>query len=427
MRTDQNPPGFPDADFSALHPALMALETIMGVQKEALDRANRASELVHLEANKIDPTTWTTRIEAARDNPEERAKLKALYEEQALCFMSTFLQWEITRSRYMEGKSTISDAIVDLLIVHDAIGDRSKDAFLKPLMRARILTAAEVHAAEFEKWYNPLGSDPLAKIAYPILVKAFRKLESGVPELVRARRPYFPCLSIGGSICESDSGIDRSINLMRAAPVAFVDCVNSTHPASAKLAELVVTVKDLWKKTRQLTRTHKDEQNGGINETQHARRLVDFLLDDEPDVQLKEAILGRQVESQDVRRLEYERHRQRLHIQIRAFEEALQELSDTLKESVEETTALLAEVTEDARSTIDRLLTVRIMMNNCLAAEITLRAYVPELAQSIQILDKDLSHGAGRKALDAEFEEARKHYDFSLKRRQEAEQPSEGS
>ena len=84
-------------------------------------------------------------------------------------------------------------------------------------------------------------------------------------------------------------------------------------------------------------------------------------------------------------------------------------------------------MTEDARSTIDRLLTVRIMMNNCLAAEITLRAYVPELAQSIQILDKDLSHGAGRKALDAEFEEARKHYDFSLKRRQEAEQPSEGS
>lgn len=154
MRTTENPLDIvPGPNFAPLHPALTALETAMGEQKKAVDIARRTAEWANREAADIEPTAWTSRIEAGSDDPAELGRLRMVYDEKALGFMSAYLAWQVARQGMMEGRSKISEAITDLLIAHDGIDDRSDElAFLKPIMKARLLKAAEWHRADVKDW-----------------------------------------------------------------------------------------------------------------------------------------------------------------------------------------------------------------------------------------------------------------------------------
>ena len=78
---------------------------------------------------------------------------------------------------------------------------------------------------------------------------------------------------------------------------------------------------------------------------------------------------------------------------------------------------LLTEIEADRATTIDRWQTVRIMMNNCLAADLKLRGWVAQHLQYQGSLLGDLSSGAGGRALAAEFEGVRKTYGWAVDRR----------
>ncbi|MEZ4486458.1 MAG: hypothetical protein R3F51_02680 [Cyanobacteriota/Melainabacteria group bacterium] len=418
MRTNENPLDIvPGPNFAPLHPALTALENAMGEQKEAVDIARRTAEWANREAADIEPTAWTSRIEAGSDDPAELGRLRMVYDEKALGFMSAYLAWQVARQGMMEGRSKISEAITDLLIAHDGIDDRSVElAYLKPIMKARLLKAAEWHRADVKDWPANEHNNPTIQLIDRILKGAFAALVTDLPGNLR-KRPYTSDLVIKGK--DYEPHLNPDVDLRRSSVVRFVDCVNSSHPASRRLAEILLSLPDAYRAAYRRAQYMKGTQNGQVNEAQHARRLVEHLHADQLPYHYGSSISD-QIDAQETRRLDYECHRHLLTIDLRSFEALVLELVEALKASLEETSALLAEVEADSRATIDRLFTVKIMMNNCLAADLALRRYVRDLGDLKEVENRDMSHRAGRKALDDAFAEARKHYDFGVKRRLEA-------
>lgn len=417
MRTNENPLDLvPGAKFAPLHPALNALENAIAAQIEQMVVAHRSAERANREAAEIEPTSWTSRIEAGSNDPAELARLRVVYDEKALGFVSTYLAWQMAKQGMMDGRSKISAAITDLIIAHDGIDDRDREmAYLKPIMKARLLKAAEWHRADVNKWPVNEHNNPTIELINRILKGAFAALVTDLPGNLR-KRPYTTDLVIKGK--DYEPHLNPNVDLRRSSVVRFVDCVNSSHPASRRLAEILLSLPEAYRETSRRAQ-HMKEQNGQVNEAQHARRLVEHLHADQLPHYYGSSI-SEQIDAQETRRLSYEYNRQLLSIDLRTFEALVMKLIEELKASVEETSALLAEVEADSRATIDRLFTVKIMMNNCLAADLALRRYVRDLRELKDVENRDLSHGAGSKALDHAFAEARKQYDFGVKRRLEA-------
>lgn len=416
MRSNQSPLDAPVQAFATLHPALAALEAVIAAQTGAVAEATRHAETVRRQVATVDPTAWTKEIEAARDVPEELARIRVRYDEEALAFMSAWLRWEISRSKMMEGRSAVSANIVETLIAHDAIHASSSDALWKPIMQARLLVASKMHSADVGQWPEMRSTDMLVNGIHKILVVAFRRMAAAFPN-ARRQHPYTRELVIQGK--QFKSVLNSDIDLRTVWPVPFVDCMNSKHPHSARLAELLEQTDNAMQACYNAENCVKGDQNGRVNERQHAARLMDFLHHDSPAdaAYYCGGNLEDQVKAQHGRRLDYETHRHLLLVAVHKFHDLIKEVVLTLDESIKETAAMLCEIEADRSTTIDRWQTVRIMMNNCLAADAKLRRWVTQHLQVQGSLLGDLSSGAGGRALAAEFEAVRQTYSWSVDRR----------
>jgi hypothetical protein len=416
MRSNQSPLDAPVQAFASLHPALAALEAVIAAQTNAVLEATRCAEVVSRQIAVVEPTAWTKEIEAARNVPEELARIRVRYDEEALAFMSAFLRWEISRSRMMDGRHAVSDNIVETMIAHDAIHPSSSDALWKPIMQARLLVASKVHSADVGQWPQLRSTDGLVTAIHKILVVAFRRMAAAFPN-ARRQHPYTRELVIQGK--QYKGFLNPDIDLRTIWPVPFVDCVNSKHPHSARLAELLEQAGLALQACYSAETFVKGDQNGRVNERQHAARLMDFLHHDSPAdaAYYCGGNLEQQVTAQHGRRLDYETHRHLLLVAVHKFHDLIKEVVLALDESIKETAAMLVEVEADRCTTIDRWQTVRIMMTNCLAADAKLRRWVIEHLKVQGVLLGDLSSGAGGRALTAEFEEVRKTYGWAVDRR----------
>lgn len=423
MRKKEDHLAAPCGAFADLHPALSVIETLIGEQNESVAETGRLAEQLARANSEIDPTAWTSKIEAARDNAEELAKLRVQYDEKAITFMSIYLDWHVVRSRMYDGRSKLSDAICELIIAHDEIPDRGDQAHIKPIMKARAVLAMEAHRSEPKAEranidFAPVNFDSLVKMANEYVVAAFNRLIDYLPDAKRGGRTYTTDCVVHGRTYLSHLNDNVDLRAVRCVP--FKDCVNSKHPASEKLARMLAEARDRLNKLRSVNSQLRGDQNGSVNERQHAHRLIQFLHRDNATEPQCGGNLDAQVESQNARRFDYECHRQLLQIEYEAFERFVEELLETLEASVQEGVELLADIEGDSRATIDKLETVKIIMINCLAADLSLRFYSAQLQEIYKSFRNDLSRGAGARGVESRFETVQKEYGWSVNRRKES-------
>ncbi len=403
--------------FASLHPGLAALETAIGDQINAIALTNRNTDWLKRSLNEVDPTAWSQKIEAARDNADELAKLRVLYDEAALTAIGVFLNWNAPRSQMMHGRGTIHDAIVDAIIAHDDIAAQSEHEWVKPIFKARIKMAKNLHWQESAEWPDVHLNDGLMARLQKIQVEAFKVFLTQLKSL--RGRPYPTELVVHGRKIKSFLNDDVDLRSVPKAP--FVDCVNSRHPASKLLAELLEQCDKAMRAGWEADKALKGDQNGRVNERQHAGRLLDFLHSDGTPLSAYHCggTLDQQVKAQDERRYEYETYRHLLLATTNQFRKLIERTVETLKASAEEGEQLLAEMEAEKHTTIDRIETLAIIINNCLAADASLRRWARELNALQKSLTNDLSRGAGTRVLETAFDEVHKHYRYTLGRRRD--------
>lgn len=394
-----------------IHPALTALETVMATMSAAQQQVEQRAQWVERSFDEIDPARWTKRIEEAK--PEDFERLRVLYDEKALTFMTAWLSQKGAYEHLFGSCTTICDAIRDLIAAHDAIDDKSPEKWLKPIMQNRCIEASEVHRKPRPDRHVDDRNQTFTR-AYGILTKAFTGLFDAISAAGPCRQ-YTTDLVVPGR--KYESFLNADVDLRGVHKVEFFDCVNSQHPASQKLAELLDQLDEALKVARLAENRLKGGMNpydancstinnGTINERQHANRLMD-ALHGEPYGCSPSAD---HIKAQNERRRLYEAVRHELLIAHRALKEVHEELCETLHAAVLETQQLLTEINADRCTTIDRWQTVRICMNNCLAADLRLRQVGREI-QSLQgVYHKDMSAGAGGQAVATQFAEVARQY-----------------
>lgn len=381
----------------------------------AHQRMDHTSKWAGQTVDSVDPARWTKKIEAALGKPEELEALRVTYDEKALTAMSTWLSEQRIWRNICDGNAAICDAIRDVLAAYDAISPGSADQWIKPIMQSRCVEAVELHRTEVGRNHvDDRGS--LFTRAYDILVAAFTNLEKELSPrgMQSSYGAYTTDLVVQGS--KYEKFLNRDVDLRHVYMVEFVDCVNSKHPASQKLAELMISLEPLVEAARLAESRLKGGQNpydkncskinnGTINERQHANRLLDALHGQPSCIPTE-----KQVEEQDERRRLYEGVRQEVLIAHKALRAHYEELVKTLHASVAETQQLLGEIQGDRCTTVDRWETVRICMNNCLAVDLRLRSLGRELQNLLNVYSKDLSQGAGLQTIAERFAEVEARY-----------------
>ncbi len=392
--------------------AMTALETAIAATEAAQKESQQTAPWASRTAQEIEPTKWTRDIEAALSKPDELNSLRVRFDEKTLTFVSAWLTHSIARSRVFDCFTPLCDGIRDVIAFHDETS--GLDPRLKSAMQSLVLRGSEVHrrphADDGQDGYRGIGAR-----AYTILVEAFSKLAVDLQKIhvltsEERRQGYRPVrytidLVVNGRAHQSF--LNPDVDLRGVFKVAFVDCVNSQHPHGVKLVEAIIAVEEAVNAARSAVKKLKADQNGSINEKQHAGRMLD-LLHGAP--QGCGGNISDQVKAQNQRRRAYESARLELLMVTAALQARYDELVECLVLAGAETAAFLQEVQAERHITVDRELTIRIAMNNCLAADLYLRRVGREIAELNGNEARDLSLGNGAAALAADYEEVAKQY-----------------
>ena len=432
MNEDNTQTDVPSALFAQLHPTLAALETAMGAYQEALKQAKNTYQTVSRALDKVDPTNWSAKIEAARGSEDELKRIRILYDEEALTFMSTWLQWEDHRSVRMSCRSTLSDCIGAALKLHEGAKTNARDLWLNPYIESRLILARRIHTSRAVEHCEIHAQDAFLKRMQSIQAAAFKVLRTELPNLCRPPI-YSTALVIPGKSIQHH--LHETVDLRAVYRVRMVKEANYDFPASDRLAALLEECEQVMSQALNEEGAFAHDQNGCINERQHAVRMLDFLhMTDKENAPYSYSCCGtldQQIAAQNERRLNYEIHRLKLQIICGNARKLLEQVVQTLKEAVAETNQLLMKVeaaeagtTTTAlsisratidRNTVERYHTLRMMLNNCLAADVRLRRWAKQQLQIYQTLEQDLSKRAGNRALADAFTEVMKQYAYCLK------------
>jgi hypothetical protein len=412
-------PAVSKPDYASLHPTLAALEVAINEQNTLVQNADNASRMVQSVTGELDAPRLIQQIEEAHDKPEELAKLRLKYDERAIGYMRYWLDWENARSKMMAGRSRISAAIVDGLKALDEAVGKGGDRSTFPFFIARLVVASESHCrdigdGEKDRPYNA-RSKPKWMDVHPNFLLSLQKIQANAFRAMVKSFPKTSAKELYSTLPNERAtvgGATAVFNLRNVDTVEFVDCVNSMHPASATLYELSTRVRNGFNTCHNEARVMAQWQNGRINERQHAARVIEFLQSDgtEEGTKSSGANLTQQINAQNERRLDYEVNRMVLGATIQAQRILLISIVDALKASAVETEELLKEVESDRRATIDRLMTVRIMMNNCLSIDCQMRQWVATLNALQSSFENDLSDRSGARCLKESFDKLRLRY-----------------
>ena len=387
---------------------MTALETAIAATEKAQKETQHTAPWASRAADEIEPTKWTRDIEAALGKPDELNSLRVRFDERTLTFVSAWLTHSIARRRVFDCFTPLCDSIRDVVALLDETKDQHP-RYLKPAMQNLVLRASEVHRRPHPDEGHQFDGIGIGKRAYDILVDAFNTLSANLQK-IHIGQGYGPAryttdLVVNGRAHQSF--LNPDVDLRGVFKVGFVDCVNSQHPHSAKLFDAITAVEEAVNAARAAVKKLKSDQNGSINEKQHAGRMLD-LLHGAP--QGCGGNIGDQVKAQNQRRRAYESARLELLMVTAGLQERYEELVECLLLAGAETAAFLEELKTERHVTVDRELTVRIAMNNCLAADLYLRRVGREIAELNGKDARDLSLGNGAAALTADYDEVAKQY-----------------
>lgn len=403
-----------------LHPALTNLAAAMATTAAIQQQIEKASKWVTANFTAIDETRWTQKIEAALGKPDKLESLRVAYDEKALTAVSLALTQAITHERLMSSNSALCTAIGAILAAHDGIQENSPESWLKPIMQSQCVEAILLHRQPVPDLRCNAQSDALSSAyrrACGILVQAFSTLANTV--LPRGLSScYSRELVVPGH--KFEKYLSHDVDLRAVFKVDFNDdfdaSIESQHAANQKLAALLDRM-DIAFTAAKLTESrlrggqNQDHtnfckiNNGTINERQHAGRMLDFLHEENYWNHAAE-----QVEAQNERRRLYEVARQELFIALQELKGLYEQVALTLHAATREAKELLGASQQNRNFGADKMQTMRICMNNCLAADLRLRTVGRELKELQAVYNNDFSTGAGKQAIEAKFAEVSVRY-----------------
>lgn len=403
-----------------LHPALTTLQAAMSTTAAIQQQIEKATKWVTANFTAIDETCWTQKIEAALGKPDELQSLRVVYDEKALTAVSLALTQASTHERLMSSNSTLCTAIGATLAAHDAIQEDSPERWLKQIMQSQCVEAILLHRQPVPDLRCNAQSDAQSSVyrrACGILVQAFNTLANSVlqrgPSSCYSRELVVPGHNV-------EKHLSRDVDLRAVFKVDFNGDFNadidSQHTANQKLAALLDRM-DIAFTAAKLTESrlrggqNQDHtnfckiNNGTINERQHASRMLDFLHEENYWNHAAEHI-----EAQNERRRLYEMARQELIIALQELKALYEQVALTLHAATREAKELLAASQQNRSYGVDKMQTMRICMNNCLAADLRLRIVGRELKELQAVYNNDFSAGAGKQAIEAKFAEVSVQY-----------------
>lgn len=418
MPKEQRPP------FKAVHPTLAALLKVMEQLAAARREYSRTMDWVGRTGFEIEPTRWTSQIEAALA-AHDQTKLDGIqteYDEKAITFMSALICDRVARGKFMDGRMAISEAIRDVVEAHKAIPERSNDAWLRAVMEGACIVAAQDHSfepeqARFQNQYEmslngyETGRNSLASRAEKIMYAAFRLLAEQLGKGTCNPAYYTTDYVVQGCKVPGKEYLNRDVELRHVYAVEYTDYGNTKYPASALLKELLDKLEMALRDAREASSALKSEHNGSVNEHNYAGRLMSML---HQEGRGDGSSFQGQVDAQNERRWLYELERHNYHAALQSLKAALEAAAVALRDAVTEGLALVEETRHPSSATVcvtvDKYEQARVIMNNCLAADLLLRAIGRELKSLQSILGADFSDGAGARALQAKFAVVERQY-----------------
>lgn len=415
------------------HPALTALEQATTDLAEKQQKATASLRSIN---NSFAPSSWTRRIEEARDNAEELEYLRIRFKENALNAMSCLLSHEQSRRQLRELEQKVIDAIGAVIAVCTSFESKSHFPWLKQIMETRCIQAADVlertyvepavqNSEDFKRVCNILVETFTAfaaELKPPTIRKPYSdamvtpdyNYQTGWQKKVGQRdvAPTAYAVNPNSQLAASQ----KPVELRDVEMVAFAVRVNAQLPASQKLVELMGRVQPLLAAALVADRKLKGADpygearskvnNRNIDEAQHASQQLEALLG-------TTGALGPskdQLKAHNERRRLYQCVRNEVLIASRELDAIHGELTYALLQAVAETQILLAELQANKSSTLDCWETLYICMNNCLAVDLKIRHLGRELKRLDELYNHDLSNGTGRDAASAKFAEIRLSY-----------------
>lgn len=354
----------------------------------------------------LSPGKWTAQVEAAVDKPAELESLRVQYDEATVTYMCRSAALSGAWSRFMDLRMQIVDRIKALLELHDSLTSTSPDRWLQPLLRSAIVAASNAHYADPKRTFSRGDSDRQAgKRCYQILVDVFGRFAEEFGQIGDLKNyPEGP--AVQGR--KYKSILNPDVDFRHVHPVEFEDCCNDKHPHNERLAGLL---KELELAQQQATQAMKllKEQNGEINERQHANRMIDLMHGATGCGAIKDpkGAIG----DQNLRRAKYESARQVVYMTLSVLAQRQLEVFDTLRAAIAEARPLIDHTVQTVDIvTVDKPRTAIVIMINCLAADLRLRRVARELRVMWDVYHEDVSGGAGRLAVDAQFQVVAQRY-----------------
>ncbi|CAN5293352.1 hypothetical protein BH10CYA1_BH10CYA1_28560 [soil metagenome] len=394
-------------DTSKVLAAMTALETAIAQTELAYRDENQRVPWAVSTADAVEATKWTRRIEEALDDQDKLINIRIEFDELTLTHITAVLAYNYARHGVFDSYTPLCAGIRAIVEILDDPAFSKLPRHLKPAMQALVLRAIATHRTPRKECdITPIDALADRTSAYGILVATFGVLANDLKRVGKSHAPrYSTDLVIQGR--KVRQYLNADVDLRNVYRVPFQDCVNSTHPCSVKLEEAHIAVEQAVKIARDLVKKLRDDQNGKVNERQHAGRMID-LLHGAP--QGCGGNIDDQVKAQNQRRLTYETMRLQVMMALDELQARYEDLVVALVDAGAETASLLEEIQGDARTTIDRKDTVRITMNNCLAADRYLREVGREIADLRNNQCRDLTLGNGAAALTAAYDDAAKQY-----------------
>jgi hypothetical protein len=396
------------------HPLLAELEAAMAEMTAASAETERFEQWLSRQQAEVDPSRWTARIEAAMDKPDEMELLKLQRQEALITYESVLHAYLAAGERVNHARNRLFDACRPAVKFANELSHKSTDHWLKPLLINNCLMAEEMRRRRSEH-VNACHIDASRDTTTLNALKAaFADL---VAQLKRHPRCQTGSLFVGHSFTNlypTDAvttpkklGFSYQRDEMRCVtPVAFVDCMNSKHPAMAKLAELLGPLAGARDRVNAAVKQLVSGEKGRVNERQYAHRLIQVLDSDYPTYAIKD-----ENKRQHTSRVAFQSARIALYAEILGAEELRRQVVATLHEAIAECEALEAEMAADSINTTDKLFTRRLALINCLAADVMLRDLGRWLKKTHdEHYVNDISQGQGARATDIEFAELSKYY-----------------
>ena len=402
----------PKSIVRSIHPLVAELESANEALSTAVANYCRSSNWVETLSQAISPGSWTRKVEAALGNEDELEKLRQTYREKALHFMTGYVQEVSNRGVYVQARIQVLGALRAVLSLYDSIEERRLDSWLRPVLQAACVSGD----AEFTKQENlarGLPHDESAKLAAQVeehVFFAFNEIREQARNLARKLAGQSDTKAYQSGRYGHDDVPQRNV---------FVTALDEDDklPVNVQLFELMQKAEQAHRIAMDAAKFLKEE-NGKVNERQHANRMIDVLFDQDRVTCGVPSDPKAAVQDQNVRRVQYECSRHILLVAVRSFKEQYDATAALFAEAAEEAFVFCSRVhteRQQHRAVTNEIIAYRCVMNNLLAIELRLRRLAPELAEMTRVSYSDRASGAGADALSKEFERVAKVYRLNIR------------